>query len=157
MDDFAEMGVGITIFDNNFNLANPLKSSFGYGMGYKGHVGTTPCRGCYAKKEAIQFGSKRLKWISPSVEEPLRTHQKHKRYLQDFDPKEKKKNSVEAINNLGSIIYPWSFTLDIMHMVYENIMKTTVLHDLFFPKTGQSDFLILNSGSMLSTLKMIFT
>ena len=109
-------------------------------MGSKSPPGNAPCRGCYAKKEAIQFGSKRLKWISPSVEEPLRTHQKHKRYLQDFDPKEKKKNSVEAINNLGSIIYPWSFTLDIMHLVCENenIMKTTVFNDRFFPKTCQS-------------------
>ena len=79
-----------------------------------------------------------LQPILPSQEWILRDHERHKNFVDAFDPRKESKNKEEGISwvssfkDQGSIVFAWSFTLDAMHMAYESTVFDVLLKKLLY-------------------------
>lgn len=118
-------------------------------MHFKGHNAISPCRWCHmlAIRDPGEDGSKTHYLTKARPEDvdysdlPLREHQETvdtAESIQYNDANLSKEqiealkkasgiNSVAALTVLDSISCPWSFTADIVHILFENIMKELLL------------------------------
>ena len=76
-----------------------------------------------------------LRHIADLLKLPLRTNTEHRKdahYIMDTNDKEyREQTGIKELSiflELESVVFPWSFGIDIMHLLYENIVKQMFNH-----------------------------